>query len=88
MFPRVKQVRLGEQYSRGHLFIYQLLGSMEMEMDMESQPPRQSTHGPRGSRREEWRKSKGMPIRPVGKGMNRQGGIAARRKAGRAKRRR
>ena len=67
-------------------FIYQLLGTMDM--DMESQPPRQSTHGPRGSRREEWRKSKGMPIRPTGKGMNRQGGVAARRKAGRAKRRR
>jgi len=59
-----------------------------MDMDTESQPPRLSTHGPRGSGREEWRKSKGMPIRPVSKGMNRQGGIAARRKAGRAKRRR
>ena len=55
---------------------------------MESQPPRESTHGPRGSRREEWRKSKGMPVRPSVKGMNRQGGVAARRKAGRAKRRR
>lgn len=55
---------------------------------MESQPPRLSTHGPRGSGREEWRKSKGMPIRPAAKGMNRQGGVAARRKAGRAKRRR
>ena len=67
-------------------FIYQLLGSMEM--GMESQLPPQSTHGPRGSRREEWRKSKGMPIRPAVKGMNRQGGVAARRKAGRTKRRR
>jgi len=59
-----------------------------MEVDMESQPPRQSTHGPRGSRREEWRQSRGMTIRPAVKGMNRQGGVAARRKAGRAKRRR
>ena len=57
-------------------------------MESESQLPRQSTHGRRGSRREEWRKLKGMPIRPSAKGMNRQGGVAARRKAGRAKRRR
>ncbi|KAJ7068092.1 hypothetical protein C8F01DRAFT_1116828 [Mycena amicta] len=47
-----------------------------------------STHGHRGSRREEWRLSKGMPARPSSKGMNRQGGIAARRKAGRSQRRR
>jgi len=60
-------------------------GSMEVDMEL---PPRPSTHGPRGSRREEWRKSKGMPIRPAVKGMNRQGGVAGRRKAGRSKRRR
>jgi len=47
-----------------------------------------STHGPRGSRREEWRLSKGMVPRPPSKGMNRQGGIAGRRKAGRPGRRR
>ncbi|KAF7331927.1 hypothetical protein MKEN_00073000 [Mycena kentingensis (nom. inval.)] len=47
-----------------------------------------STHGPRGSRREEWRLSKGMSARPTAKGMNRQGQVAARRKAGRSKRRR
>ncbi|KAI0952433.1 hypothetical protein AcV7_008240 [Taiwanofungus camphoratus] len=47
-----------------------------------------STHGPRGSRREQWRSSKGLAPRPVSKGMNRQGGIAARRKAGRSQRRR
>ncbi|KAI0773895.1 hypothetical protein C8Q74DRAFT_792141 [Fomes fomentarius] len=47
-----------------------------------------STHGPRGSRREQWRLSKGMPARPKTKGMNRQGGLAARRKAGRSQRRR
>ncbi|TDL29317.1 hypothetical protein BD410DRAFT_779689 [Rickenella mellea] len=47
-----------------------------------------STHGPRGSRRENWRASKGMAARPKSKGMNRQGGIAAVRKAGRSKRRR
>jgi len=60
----------------------------QTEVEMESQGPRQSTHGPRGSRREEWRKAKGMAIRPAVKGLNRQGGVAARRKAGRAKRRR
>jgi hypothetical protein len=47
-----------------------------------------STHGPRGSRNEEWRKSKGMAPRPKARGMNRQGGIAAKRKAGRSSRRR
>jgi len=50
--------------------------------------PRISTHGPRGSRREEWRASKGLTPRAPVKGMNKQGGIAARRKAGRSKRRR
>jgi hypothetical protein len=47
-----------------------------------------STHGPRGSRREEWRASKGLDPLPKRRGMNRQGGIAARRKAGRSSRRR
>ncbi|KAF8897290.1 hypothetical protein BD779DRAFT_1490030 [Infundibulicybe gibba] len=47
-----------------------------------------STHGHRGSRREEWRTAKGLAPRPSPQGMNRQGGIAARRKAGRSKRRR
>lgn len=47
-----------------------------------------STHGPRGSRREEWRVANGMSARPTPSGMNRQGGVAARRKAGRSKRRR
>ncbi|KAL4081697.1 hypothetical protein V8B97DRAFT_2001839 [Scleroderma yunnanense] len=47
-----------------------------------------STHGSRGSRREEWRKSKGMDAIPKRKGMNRQGGLAARRRAGRPSRRR
>jgi hypothetical protein len=47
-----------------------------------------STHGPRGSRREQWRLSKGMNARPARNGQNRQGGVAAGRKAGRAKRRR
>jgi len=49
---------------------------------------RPSTHGPRGSRREQWRKSKGMDSVPKRHGMNRQGGLAARRKAGRPARRR
>ncbi|KAI0285037.1 hypothetical protein BGY98DRAFT_1087334 [Russula aff. rugulosa BPL654] len=47
-----------------------------------------STHGPRGSRRERWRASKGMTPRPKSRGMNGQGTIAARRKPGRAHRRR
>ena len=49
---------------------------------------RVSTHGSRGSRRDEWRTSKGLDPRPKPTGMNRQGGIAARRKSGRSKRRR
>jgi hypothetical protein len=47
-----------------------------------------STHGPRNSRREQWRASKGWEPRPTAKGMNKQGGIAAKRRPGRAKRRR
>ncbi|KIM45813.1 hypothetical protein M413DRAFT_16655 [Hebeloma cylindrosporum] len=47
-----------------------------------------STHGPRGSRREEWRKSKGLPARASSHGMNRQGMVAGKRKAGRSQRRR
>ncbi|KAH8999373.1 hypothetical protein EDB92DRAFT_2100819 [Lactarius akahatsu] len=47
-----------------------------------------STHGPRGSRRERWRVSKGMAPRPKSKGMNRQGATAARYKSGRPHRRR
>jgi len=59
-----------------------------MQVDSEPRSERISTHGPRNSRREEWRKSKGMVPRPVRRGMNRQGGVAARRKAGRPSRRR
>ncbi|KAL4265635.1 DUF2423 domain-containing protein [Pleurotus pulmonarius] len=51
-------------------------------------PTRISTHGPRGSRREEWRKSKGMEPRPKRHGTNRQGVPVATRKAGRSHRRR
>jgi hypothetical protein len=47
-----------------------------------------STHGPRNSRREEWRASKGLDPLPKRRGMNRQGGIAARWKPGRSSRRR
>ena len=47
-----------------------------------------STHGPRNSRREQWRASKGLPARPRSRGMNRQVGVAAKRKAGRSHRRR
>ncbi|TEB35438.1 hypothetical protein FA13DRAFT_1343299 [Coprinellus micaceus] len=52
------------------------------------QPKRISTHGPRNSRRESWRASKGLAPKPALKAMNRQGGVAARRKAGRSHRRR
>ncbi|KAF9028467.1 hypothetical protein BDZ89DRAFT_1066114 [Hymenopellis radicata] len=54
----------------------------------EAQSKRISTHGPRGSRREEWRLSKGLSAKPKSKGMNRQGMVAAARKSGRSKRRR
>ncbi|KAH9999421.1 hypothetical protein BJV77DRAFT_1058440 [Russula vinacea] len=47
-----------------------------------------STHGPRGSRRERWRASKGMTPRPKSRGMNRQGTVASRHKPGRSHRRR
>jgi len=47
-----------------------------------------STSGPRESRREQWRVSKGLTARPQRKGMNRQGLVAARRKSGRSHRRR
>lgn len=47
-----------------------------------------STHGPRGTRREEWRTSKGLPARPKSGKMNRQGLPAAKRKSGRSHRRR
>lgn len=68
-------------------FIYPSTTADSMAVDTE-RPQRVSTHGSRGSRREEWRKSKGMSARPNPHGMNRQGGVAARRKAGRSKRRR
>jgi len=47
-----------------------------------------STHGPRGSRREQWRVSKGMAPRAKSRGLNRQGSTAARYKSGRPQRRR
>ncbi|ETW84341.1 hypothetical protein HETIRDRAFT_123946 [Heterobasidion irregulare TC 32-1] len=47
-----------------------------------------STHGPRNSRREQWRASKGLEARPKARGMTRQGTVAARRKSGRPSRRR
>ncbi|KAI0751395.1 hypothetical protein C8Q80DRAFT_1157145 [Daedaleopsis nitida] len=53
-----------------------------------SSSKRVSTHGPRNSRREQWRLSKGLSARAKSKGMNRQGEVAARRKSGRSHRRR
>ncbi|KAH9894301.1 hypothetical protein C8Q73DRAFT_695210 [Cubamyces lactineus] len=66
-------------------------GADAMDLDSGAGPStskRISTHGPRNSRREEWRRSKGLPARPKPKGMNRQGLVAARRKSGRSHRRR
>lgn len=64
-----------------------------MELDSGARPStsesskRVSTHGPRNSRRDEWRRSKGLPPKKS-IGMNKQGGIAAKRRAGRSHRRR
>jgi len=63
-------------------------GSDTMDIDKTSKSTRINTHGPRNSRREQWRLSKGMSARPKRKGMNRQGTVSARRNAGRPKRRR
>ncbi|KAF8076168.1 hypothetical protein FPV67DRAFT_1470596 [Lyophyllum atratum] len=58
-------------------------------MAIDAEPSKRiSTHGPRGSRREDWRKSKGMDPKPTRDAVNRQGVLAGRRKAGRSKRRR
>lgn len=59
-----------------------------MAVDGAAEPKRISTSGPRNSRRVEWRASKGLEPRPALKAMNRQGGVAARRKSGRSARRR
>jgi len=63
-------------------------GSDTMDIDKTSKSTKINTHGPRNSRREQWRVSKGMSSRPDRKGMNRQGTVSARRNAGRPKRRR
>ncbi|KAH0839682.1 hypothetical protein J3R83DRAFT_603 [Lanmaoa asiatica] len=70
--------------------VWSILEGMSLDEPDRSdeRPVSVSTHGPRGSRREEWRKSKGMDPVPKRHGMNRQGGLAARRKAGRPSRRR
>ncbi|KAL0949575.1 hypothetical protein HGRIS_009624 [Hohenbuehelia grisea] len=59
-----------------------------MDADSNAAPQKVSTHGPRGSRRDDWRASKGLPVRPSRHSTNRQGVPTARRKAGRSKRRR
>jgi len=71
-----------------HSFQLFPISSDSMQVDSEPRSKRISTHGARNSRREEWRKSKGMVARPARSGMNRQGGVAARRKGGRSSRRR
>ncbi|KAL7424228.1 hypothetical protein Q5752_001814 [Cryptotrichosporon argae] len=60
----------------------------KMEVEGEQAEKKISTSAPRGSRREEWRASKGMDPRPKSKGQNRLGGARAKVKAGRPKRRR
>ncbi|KAG2077630.1 hypothetical protein BDR04DRAFT_1227397 [Suillus decipiens] len=60
----------------------------DSEKPSTTKPLRVSTHGPRNSRREEWRRSKGMTPVPKSTRMNRQGLPAARRKSGRPSRRR
>ncbi|KAF5321920.1 hypothetical protein D9619_000955 [Psilocybe cf. subviscida] len=57
-------------------------------MEVDSKEVKVSTHGPRNSRREQWRTSKGLAPRGTSHGMNRQGTVAAKRKAGRPSRRR
>ncbi|KAA1466163.1 hypothetical protein DENSPDRAFT_876292 [Dentipellis sp. KUC8613] len=65
---------------------------MEVDGEPSSSTPAKSTkvstHGPRNSRRESWRQSKGLAPRPKARGMNRQGLVAAKRKSGRPSRRR
>lgn len=53
-----------------------------------AEPKKVSTSGPRESRREQWRISKGMDARPKHKGQNHLGRPVSRTKAGRTKRRR
>ncbi|KAJ7507561.1 hypothetical protein B0H11DRAFT_1967687 [Mycena galericulata] len=76
-----------EDLPAGEVNADSILETDSMQVDAESSK-KISTHGPRGSRREDWRTSKGLTARPSPTGMNRQGGVAARRKAGRSKRRR
>ncbi|KZP24666.1 hypothetical protein FIBSPDRAFT_856872 [Athelia psychrophila] len=58
------------------------------EMEVDGKSTKISTHGPRGSRNEQWRLSKGMTPRPQSKGNNRQGVPIAKRKASKPARRR
>jgi len=88
----MRQVRLDVIYNFSDLTLVLFptrLDQMDLDQGSASKPSQRiSTHGPRGSRNEEWRKSKGMTPRPKSRGMNRQGGVAAARKAGRSSRRR
>ncbi|KAH8113417.1 hypothetical protein DFH11DRAFT_1601923 [Phellopilus nigrolimitatus] len=62
--------------------------SMELDGASPNVNKKVSTHGRGKSRREEWRTAKGMKPPPKSRSMNRQGGIAAKRKPGRPHRRR
>ncbi|KLO15643.1 hypothetical protein SCHPADRAFT_902158 [Schizopora paradoxa] len=61
---------------------------MQVEGESTAEPKKVSTHGRTPSRREEWRIAKGKAAKPKSKGMNRQGGLAGKRKPGRSHRRR
>ncbi|KAJ7638630.1 hypothetical protein FB45DRAFT_903403, partial [Roridomyces roridus] len=58
-----------------------LPGADSMQVDADSSK-KISTHGPRNSRRDEWRNSKGLVARPSKTEMNRQGGVAGTQKGG------
>jgi len=63
-------------------------GGADNEEAPSSEPKKVSTSGSREPRREAWRRSKGMDPRGKSKGMNRQGVMGGRSKAGKPKRRR
>jgi len=60
-------------------------------MDLDNKTPsssKVSTHGPRNSRREQWRASKGLVPRKTTTKINKQGVVVSTKKAGRSQRRR
>ncbi|KZW03938.1 hypothetical protein EXIGLDRAFT_715966 [Exidia glandulosa HHB12029] len=64
-------------------------GAESMQLDGSAKDKAVSTHGPRNSGRELWRKSKGLaPRKKKGTKVNKQGIIASTKRAGRPSRRR